>query len=440
MSKDAITPHPDVDEPEKVDIYRGLREFRGVRSHILRIILYRVVPSVLFLLSFAIVILTKDKNLMYLTLILAVFLSIVVFELLMNSIPDALRTLWDSNIITCSKSNSVDADDNSVDTEDISRDSGADANTHDCSLEKQFLEYIRGFQRHLNSLQGQMAVGMLFALLLLARSIYEFGRWMPENFFSRLPFESGGYWGYYYGTILYLKVYFFWQPSEHPLEFLSGTLLEPIIGFILGLVAWRMLITGIEIAGLSREFELVPILNHPDKAGGLASLGRLCLYNALIVTIWSTFLGGWIILGSIGKYSGFYTQLFYAVLPIPIAIAAASFLYPLYGAHQDMQSEKMRLKRDLDKYAGKINELARKKPAALRDQASENSTIEGEINKIKKCYGDYKGFPTWPYNTEIQRNFIISQILPLLSLTPIGQTIAGTLASLIGFILNMGTQ
>ncbi len=101
---------------------------------------------------------------------------------------------------------------------------------------------------------------------------------------------------------------------------------EHFIAFIIGLMAWRMLVIGVQVWKLGKRFDLNPQLGHPDTCGGLEPLGNLCLWNALILALPGVFLGGWIILGPSTKYGDIYTSLFYKLLILPVSWGGDQFL------------------------------------------------------------------------------------------------------------------
>ncbi len=56
-----------------------------------------------------------------------------------------------------------------------------------------------------------------------------------------------------------------------------------VVGYLLGIGAWKTVVTGVYVRRFSRDFELVVQTDHPDKAGGLRPLGSLMLAMAAIL-------------------------------------------------------------------------------------------------------------------------------------------------------------
>ena len=73
-------------------------------------------------------------------------------------------------------------------------------------------------------------------------------------------------------------------------------LAESLLGFALGLVLCRILVFSIKFRELVYLFYLLFHLYHLYRCGGFRSLGDLCLWNALLVTVPAIFLGIWVVL------------------------------------------------------------------------------------------------------------------------------------------------
>ena len=160
---------------------------------------------------------------MYISGMLAAALSLFAFSELMKKIPETFLNLWSRGIIMedCPSDSSKKIEDEKA------SEIAAPENEQ---LEKRFCQFIQNMQKTLNY-SYQWAMGLAFFLLV-----------------------------------------FTWDWSN-PIEF--------FIAFVIGLMAWRMLTTSINIWKLGVKFSLEPKLGHPDKSGRLSPLGNLCLWNAL---------------------------------------------------------------------------------------------------------------------------------------------------------------
>ena len=65
---------------------------------------------------------------------------------------------------------------------------------------------------------------------------------------------------------------------------------------MIGLMAWRMAVVTYMIREIGKRFELSIQFGNPDKCGGLESLGNLCLWNSLVMSIPGLYITGSFIL------------------------------------------------------------------------------------------------------------------------------------------------
>lgn len=407
MSVEAIgSPRPPEGLPQTSgSLNEVFQSFRGIQSRLLRWVLQflpwlMILVTIIRLTAFTVV----PGNVMYFSGILAAALSLLAFQVLMRRIPDTFRTLWDRNIISIRLK---DPDDKT--------DPPSTPKASPIPVEEHYRKFIDHFGRLLND-PRQSVMGIVFGLLGAGWIIvvsYRLGGWEEViNTFTR-PLLIGQF------------------------------VLEFVIGYIVGLLAWRMIITGYEIWKLGQQFDLVLQLGHPDRCGGLAPLGNLCLWNALIISTAGMHLGGWIILGPIlpepyRALAAFYKPLFSTLLIVPIILAGVSFFLPLWSVHQIMASKRTAIERQLDQLSQSIDRLARE----LLDRADELDPADSEkmakkLDRMRQIYQENQHVPVWPFNTRILAKFITSQSIPLLGITGLGQPILKALSGLMDF-LNQG--
>lgn len=419
-------------------VAEALIAFRGIRNPYMRKLFYEIIPWSL-ILSIAVFIFLSYKTYlldvsietyaMYLSMILAVALTFFVFKILMESIPNALGTIWTTKIIA------IKVDTSCKDSQNLHENI---SEIIDANLKEKFLIFLKNFEYSLNNKIGEYTFGIIFALIIFARSIYKFAKWLPGDFPSSIPFQAGGSTALLEGIQLYINVYLTRIPTEQPLKFLTGFIVEPIIGFLLGIIAWKLFATGAGIIRINREFDLVPHLSHPDNCGGLEPLGNLCLHNALIVSVWGLFLGSWILLGPFTGYGEFYTKLFYSLLPIPMIIAIACFILPAWGIHLHMVRNKIKIKEKLNYLLLDINLLENKRLFDPNLTESNISEISKSIEIKQKIYKDSLKYPEWPFNYRILLAFFTSQAVPLMSLTGIGGPLLNVIKSMMDFLNQIG--
>jgi ABC-type proline/glycine betaine transport system permease subunit len=415
---------------EAESIYTYLESFQGIRHLRLRAMMRRL--PVMLSLGVGIALLAlKDSYLMYISMILAVVLSIIAFLLLMNRIPEALTAIWDQDIIGLRRDLYCGSDQSK-------KLSGPDEGTPEMrSLEGEYINFVKDFEGSLNDGRGQLLFGGVFSLILLSRSIYEFWTWLPHSFWIELIYKSGGIQALLDGIRFYFFVYLGKYSLEEPLRFWTGLTIEPFLGFIMGLIAWRMIITGSFLRRLGKEFDLTPRLQHHDKCGGLEPLGNLSLMNALIISIWGVFLGGWIILGSSEKYS-FYAPMYQALLIVPIAMAVLSFILPLWSIHKVMALKRLILEKQLNIIMHRIHDIEKRRLDAASGLVSTPKNPAEDLEHLKAIHAANQIYPTWPFNYRILLAFASSQCVPLLGLTGLGAPILKVIASLQEFFNQMG--
>jgi hypothetical protein len=419
---------------ERFDPIRDrIGDFQGIKSNLFRSIMYHL-PISLFIIVIFIIISTRDLYIMYATLILAVAITIMVFQILMNSIPGALYALWCQGIIGEKMAEEKSKRKSGV-KETVSRD-----NDDNSRLQEQYLDFITEFEDALSNFSGQYILALVFSFILVARSLFEFWKWLPSEFWTGLIYKAGGLDALFEGIKLHLIVYLTEYPAEEPLKFWLGLTFEPFLGFVLGMVAWRMISTGRYIGELRIRFDINPRLENPDRCGGLEPLGNLSLLNACIVSVWGIFLGGWIIIGSGTKYGNYYSYMYLILSTLPIVMAVATFILPLWGVHEVMAQKKKALEDDLYQLALHIHEMAKEKLERISRQKVDNTNWESNIAAAKKTYQEIKNFPTWPFNYRILIAFITTQAVPLLSLTGLGAPMVNSIGSLINFLGQFGSN
>ncbi|HNX17106.1 MAG TPA: hypothetical protein PKM50_02125 [Methanoregula sp.] len=224
--------------------------------------------------------------------------------------------------------------------------------------------------------------------------------------------------------------------------------IEIFIAFLIGLIAWRLVVTGLQIRSVPFRFSLELQPGHPDQCGGLAPLGNLCLINALIISLPGIYLGGWMAVGpAIGfvAISETYRPIFTILLLVPVIFSVITFFIPLWETHRVMVGKKREILRNLDELAESMNrrnqELLNVPENAAPDigmaRIKDLETIQTQIASLEKIYGQYQKVSEWPFNTRIFLQFMTTQAVPVLTLAGVSQPLAGFIVSIFGLL--MGT-
>lgn len=323
---------------------------------------------------------TGPGTVMFTSGLIAAALSLVAFQVLMHRIPRVLATLSNRSLI---KAKTV--------TGSAPQSDGSNGNTDTQPAflppPRQYLAFVSSFEYWLNH-PGQWFLGLIFVFLVIVWTV------LVKEF---PPIGSADFY---------------------------GILIEYPIGFVVGFMSWRMIVTGVAIWRLGEEFDLTPQLGHPDHCGGLEPIGSLCLWNALIVSIAGIHLGGWITLGLLlgpsdpyGSLAIFWTPTYSALLLVPLAYAFVSFLVPVWRVHQLMVAKRTEVWQQLDQLGQKIDNLQRE----LLDRVDELGPDEYEklsknLDQMRRTYQQNTKFPVWPFNFGTYIKFAVSQLLPLLGL------------------------
>lgn len=376
-------------------------QLQPIRSSILRVILYGLPWAILILL---LIYLTQFKDVLFFTALIAAAMTLFAFQMLMQQVPEVFDILWSRNIIALKanpQSSSV--------VQTIPSSVGAE--TPD--LRQMFADYLTRVEVSLNH-PGSLILGLVFGLFGIARFPYEAGSW---NTFVTLLLRAH-------------------------LEFWFEFIFEGFIGFILGLMAWRMLFIALQVSQLEKRFDLQVQFDHPDRAGGLEPLGNLCLWNALILSIPGIFLGVWILIGSRfpdyldpQTHSFFYNDLYYKMILVPIILAPVTFILPLWSVHRLMAEKAVRVRRDLDQLGELIDRFGRELLSHAEEGASEErQKMAKNLELMQQIYQANRSIPVWPLNVNVVIKFATSQVVPLLVLTGLGQPILKIVDAMAKFI------
>jgi hypothetical protein len=421
------------------NVARALKDFHGVRNFKMMWLMWLLPYALLVGVALALIF-TKELYVMYISMIIAVALNLLVFRELIGSIPKALEDLWyqeiigEKSVVASQKVSSIDVDSHNISQSGVISTEVLVLPKPEAKLEDKYTNFIKDIENSLNNPIMQLVFGLLFSLILISRSFYEFWRWLPKDFSAGLIYRAGGWDALLEGIKLHSSVYLVEYSISEPLKFYTGILLEPFLGFVLGLIVWRMFVIGRYIEKLSQSFDITPKLEHPDKSGGLGSLGRLSLVNALMIGIWGTFLGGWIILGSGTKYSGFYTSFYTVLLVVPVIMSMICFFFPLWNIHIIMAEKMDETRRECCKIGKNIDLLVRLKLDSALMMKDEGPDTNESLERMKNAYECYMNSPVWPFNYRILLAFITSQIVPLLGLTGLATPVVNMAGSLMQFI------
>jgi hypothetical protein len=374
MSKKVSSrPKEEIPTTETHEVIDRLNRFRILRNSRIRTI-FRWIPALLALLVFVDWMMgagTFSRDTFRMTGTLTVAFVLLAIQILFDRIPKVLETIWRRGLI--------------------------DAPSHAAAIPT-FLEYIDQFESTLNA-KYEMGLALLFAAGSLFAT-YPFRYWMIAKQF---PFDLPGMVVYYFGG--------------------QAAIIAPILGLIVGMLAWRVGTIAYFIGVLGEKFPLKIQINHHDQAGGLKPLGDLAFNIALILLIPAIFLAIWGFVTTFFKepslegYITLWGGLFRQLLVLLGVLSIFAFIQPVYKIHLRMEDYAQKIRAELDSLSLKIETLSHE----LRSEADEIDPQQGEeklrtIGFMKKVYDENSQVPTWPFNWKTIFRFASAQSIPLLSL------------------------
>lgn len=349
------------------------------------------------LLSFALYYLLNDdnhKDFMGISLSLIFAAVILNFNYSMTLIPQAFAILWHRGIIGSKVSEQSGKDEIS---EAYELEAFPEKPTE--LLESEYKAFINNFEKRMNYLSGQLGFGVICALIGVLAGFWEYTN--SEEF-------QGDYFKF------------------HESHYFENSYFYAFLGLLVGLMVWRLLTESWYISLLPMSFNISPQWNHPDKCGGLSPLGNLCLQNALMVGIFSSFFGGWIILPQIVPFFAgysYYSTFYIYILIISVTVGPMTFFLPVWNVHQVMVLKRKIVLLNLDQLNQKIDYLENKLLYQKDEIHSEISRkMLGKLEVAKNVKNLYNGIPVWPFEPIILHKFYLSIILPLL-IVSIGEII-----------------
>lgn len=375
MSKKAPAslPKEEIPTTETHEVIHRLKKLRIIQNSRVRTI-FGWIPAALVLLVFVdwlIGIGTFSRDTFRMTGILTVALVLLAIRILFDRLPKALEIVWRRGLIDV-RSN--------------------EAGSHI------FLKYIDQLEVALNA-KYQLGLALLFAAGSLFAT-YPFRYWMIAGQF---PFDLRGMMIYYFGG--------------------QAAVIAPLLGFVVGLLAWRVGTIAYFLGVLGDKFPLKIQINHHDQSGGLKPLGDLAFNIALTLLFPAIFLGIWGFVTTFFKdpalegYITLWGGLFRQLLVLLGVLSIFAFLQPVYKIHLRMEEYAQKIRAELDSLSLKIETLSHE----LRSEVDVIDPKQGEeklraIGLMKKVYDENSHVPTWPFNWNTILRFASAQAIPLLSL------------------------
>jgi hypothetical protein len=161
---------------------------------------------------------------------------------------------------------------------------------------------------------------------------------------------------------------------------------------------WVVFITGWHVRKLVRLFELRIQPFHPDKCGGLKSLGNFCFGFVSPLLIGSGLSIGFILLSFAGSgvnaaYLAARVGVALLLLLYDLPVIVLAFLLPLRDIHTKMVSQG---ETDEDSYVARIEALRQEIQALLEtNQVEEAKAVQEKKSLVETLHTP---FPAWPFS------------------------------------------
>jgi hypothetical protein len=149
--------------------------------------------------------------------------------------------------------------------------------------DRQYAVYISRFHRRLNGWWAASVVGGSFALAFYTFYVALGYRWgFPVAGLARAP------------------------ESKHLVRWLlvPDLLVQAGLAFVVGVVAWRLVVVAWELWHLAGDFDFRLQLQHPDKSAGLGPLGDICFSVAAVWGVAAIYPTVWLLILTLGEVRG----------------------------------------------------------------------------------------------------------------------------------------
>jgi hypothetical protein len=203
----------------------------------------------------------------------------------------------------------------------------------------------------------------------------------------------------------------FWL-NAHPIMIAGLLPLRFLAFYSIVFIVVRQVIAIILINRLLKKYpvEITPL--HPDRAGGLLSLGQYVLTIGIGVALIGLILGMIVFRAQLGiETLGIE---FYVEIALYALAAPTLFTLPLWEAHRLLRQSRQQIldeiARELDEYYGLALDQMRKGSLTSRE-ADQLKALEAMRELTEKA-------PTWPINVSMISRYSAAVVLPLL--TPLG--------------------
>ena len=220
-------------------------------------------------------------------------------------------------------------------------------------------------------------------------------------------------------AILATAIYFFQYSDFKPLLWYNTNLISLLVRSLLVMIPTAYAGCSIIVRGIVNVVVFKYLLNglninplHPDRAGGLLSLGQYSLKTSYLIAI-AGVIAAFALLLVIRSSNPSSATFFNAAILLYAIAAPISFFAPLGTARQAMQAAKTELLLHISR---QFNRDFQNAYDGLDGNAASLKEHLEKIDQLKKMQSLAEAFPIWPFDIETIRRFILAITSPIFAI------------------------
>lgn len=203
-----------------------------------------------------------------------------------------------------------------------------------------------------------------------------------------------------------MDIMYWWDWRINKTIYIVRLIMVGVDIFFAVIIVYRGVWSIIFIRRFLRFIKLTPRPLHPDRAGGLGIVGKICL----------SFTWPLLVFGIILATSFFFheeTEYFILniiSLSVYIICITVVFFFPLSSVHKTMKKAKEEW---LDKISLEIRKLLIKLEQKLKAGQEDHDSCFTKLDHLKQYYDTVHSMPVWPYDFKTISRFFTSILIPI---------------------------
>ena len=204
-----------------------------------------------------------------------------------------------------------------------------------------------------------------------------------------------------------MEIMYWWDWRISKPIFIIRLIMVGLDVFLAVLIVYRSAIGVVFTKKFLALIKLTPRPLHPDKAGGLGIIGKVCLSFT-----WPLLVIGIVLASSFFFHEeAAYFILNTTILAIYIISITFVFFFPLSSVHKIMKKSKEEW---LDKISIRIRSVLNKIEEGLEENRDNPLMSFNELDLLRKHYEVVDSMPVWPYDFKTISRFFSTILIPTL--------------------------